>query len=303
VSSPAPVREAGLPRLLLLQVLDATIDRVKGLLEVLRLLSQGFPLLFGARSREGAGGGSRPERQTGGVVPITPTPAASTATTSTPAPESSAANGVCMTGNRIPGAETRRSTCHRPHPSGTCSIATWHNPPLSLKKSASCQRAAARRTAHLIARLAHPVRHPISTTRTDTLAAGTGGRRTTHTSFALASSQATSCSRSPSHGTRSISSGHDMIPSVNLVITTEPRNGLVGHVRDPNPNRTPSQIAPARNPGPTRAGGNHMELLQTLPPAAWRPSEPDGRIRAAGTPPDDRRQAGTRTVRHCFQTA
>ncbi len=180
-------------------------------------MPQGLAFLLDARSCEGAGSSSGPEWQARGIVPVAPAPTASTATTSTPTPESSAGNSIGVTGNGIPGAETRRSTCHRSHAHRTCSISTWHNPPLSLKKLTSCQRAAACRTTHLIARLNRHVRRPISTTRTDTLAAGTGGKWTAHTSFAPASSQTTSCSRSLSHGTRSISSGHNTTPQINLL--------------------------------------------------------------------------------------
>jgi len=89
----------------------------------LGLLSQDFPFLLGAWGTEETLSGSRPEGQPGRVEPVAP---ASTTSATSP-PESSATESTHVAGSWISGAETCRSTCHRPHTHRTCSISTWHN--------------------------------------------------------------------------------------------------------------------------------------------------------------------------------
>ena len=130
-------RGLSLRRLLLFEFFDPLAYGLKRLLEVLSLLLEGLPLLLRAGSgtetgwmacgvagvraciaapRRPAVPGSAPAKTTSKAAPET----------APPAPVSSATNRIRVARNRVTGAETRRSTCHRPHAAGTCTITTWH---------------------------------------------------------------------------------------------------------------------------------------------------------------------------------
>jgi len=127
-----------LRRLLRFELFDPLAYGLKRLLEVLSLLLERLLLLFRAGSGTEGGriGCGVPRVRVCVAAPCGPAvpssaPAKTTSKTAsettTPTPVSSSTYRVCIAWSRITGAETRRSTCHRPHAAGTCTITTWHN--------------------------------------------------------------------------------------------------------------------------------------------------------------------------------